>query len=130
MAKSIESDFIDLHNSYVTHKLVHETPDRYENDFFLDTALRPTPYALDIPQVTDSLHPALAPTTSDSIESVDDFFSIFPSMSTTATSLNHPDAITNAHEVLLQQAAASLPEPELPYVDASFDPLERPTLTL
>ena len=43
-------------------------------------------------------------------------------MCTTATSLNHPDAITNAREVLLQQAAAPLPEPELSYVDASSDP--------
>ena len=122
MAKSIESDFIDLHNSYVTCKRVRETPDRDEDDFISDTELRPPPYALDITQVTDSLHPTLAPTTSHSIESVDDFFSIFPSMSTTATSLNYLDAMANAQDVLLQPAAAPLPEPELPYVDDSFDP--------
>ncbi|CDF38089.1 unnamed protein product [Chondrus crispus] len=122
MAKSIENDFIDLHNSYVTRKRVRETLDPGEDDFILDTALRPTPYALGNTQVTDFLHPSLAPTTSDSIESVDDFVSIFPGMSATATSLNHPDAMANAQDVLLQQATAPLPEPELPYIDASFDP--------
>ena len=130
MANSIESEFIDLHNSYVTHKRVRETPDRYEDHFFLDTALRPTPCALDITQVTDSLHPALAPTTSDSIESVDDFFSIFPSMSTTATSLNHPDAMNTALTSFYSRPLHCYRSRSFPAWTLRLIRLERPTLTL
>lgn len=113
MEKATESDFIDLHNSFVTRKRIREFGEEQ-----LGEALTMPPTAtFDLTQAQSFMDEALGPTSTDSVESVDDFFAIFPSMFT-ATSPRNPDVVV-AQETVVEET--TIPMPEMPEVDDSFD---------
>lgn len=116
MAKAVESDFIDLHNSYVTRKRILEIGEE-QPEQALPMPMPPTA-TLDLTQAQSFIAEGLGPTSADStIESVDDFLAIFPDMFT-ATSPRHPDVVF-AEDTAVEESA--IPMPELPEVDDSFD---------
>lgn len=130
MAKAIESDFIDLHNSYVMRKRIRETDDEEDGDELVQTVLQQPTDTLDFTQAPDFLGEAFGPTNSDSIESVEDFLSIFPSMISTATSPRHPNILASAQQAVVMELRDPVPEPEpdIPLVDESFDPFAKTEL--
>lgn len=86
MAQSVEHDFIDLHNSYITRKRIRGTEAEDAAGAILDEAVADQPFSLDLSLAGNMF--ADTPDDrnyADSLESVDEMLSICPGIFSTAT---------------------------------------------
>lgn len=120
MAQSIENDFIDLHNSYVTRKRIRDTEAENAAGALLDEAVADQPFSLDLSLADDAFPDALNDRNkSDSLESVDEMLSIFPSIFSTATSPHHLSKRTAGKAFSIERVSSPL----LPDLGNSVQPL-------